>query len=78
VTTPASHSRTHHTQQKLIDRAAKFKLHAPLTTGEMLTAESRLYAPAIFDWAEVAPRRQITTQTTEDVLVKVHERVEAR
>jgi len=62
-----------HTQQKLIDRAAKFKLHAPLTTGEMLTAESRLYAPAIFDWAEVAPRRQITTQTTEDVLVKVHE-----
>ena len=62
-----------HTQQRLIDRAAQFKLHAPLTTGDMLSAESRLYSPAIFDWAEVAPRRQITTQTTEDVLVKVHE-----
>ena len=39
----------------------------------MLTAESRLYPPGIFDWAEVTPRRQITTQTEEDVLVKLHE-----
>jgi len=62
-----------HTRQRFIDRAAKFKLHAPLTTGDLLTAESRLYSPGIFDWAEVAPRRQITTQTSEDVLVKVHE-----
>ena len=62
-----------HTRQLLIDRAAKFKLQAPLTTGDMLAAESRLYSPTIFDWAEVAPRRQITTQDTEDVLVKVHE-----
>lgn len=62
-----------HTRQQLIDRAAKFKLHSPLTKGEMLTAESRLYSPGIFDWAEVSPRRQITTQTDEDVLVKVHE-----
>lgn len=62
-----------HTRQRFIDRAAKFTLGAPLTTGGMLSAESRLYAPGIFDWAEVAPRRQITTQTKEDVLVKVHE-----
>jgi outer membrane protein assembly factor BamA len=62
-----------HTRQLFIDRAAKFKVHAPLTAGDMLTAESRLYSPGIFDWAEVAPRRQITTQTEEDVLVKVHE-----
>ncbi len=62
-----------HTQQRLIDRAAKFTLGAPLTTGDMLGAESRLYAPGIFDWAEVTPRRQITTQNQEDVLVKVHE-----
>ena len=62
-----------HTRQRFIDRAAKFTLGAPLTTGGMLGAESRLYAPGIFDWAEVAPRRQITTQTKEDVLVKVHE-----
>jgi outer membrane protein assembly factor BamA len=61
------------TEQRFIDRAAKFKLGAPLTTGDMLSAESRLYGPAIFDWAEVTPRRPITTQTEEDVLVKVHE-----
>jgi outer membrane protein assembly factor BamA len=62
-----------HTQQRLIDRAAKFKLHTPLTTGAMLGAESRLYSAGICDWAEVSPRRQITTQNSEDVLVKVHE-----
>jgi outer membrane protein assembly factor BamA len=62
-----------HTQQSFINRAASFKLNAPLTTGDMLTAESRLYHPGIFDWAEVTPRRQITTQTEEDVLVKLHE-----
>ncbi len=62
-----------HTDQSLIDRAAKFKLGEPLTTGNLLTAESHLYEPGIFDWAEVRPRRQITTQTQEDILVKVHE-----
>jgi outer membrane protein assembly factor BamA len=62
-----------HTKQRFIDRAAKLTLQKPLTTGDMLSAESRLYSPGIFDWAEVSPRRRITTQTEEDVLVKVHE-----
>jgi outer membrane protein assembly factor BamA len=61
------------TKQQLIDRAVKFKLHAPLSFGGMLSAESRLYNSGIFDWAEVRPRRQITTQDSEDVLVRVHE-----
>ena len=39
----------------------------------MLAAEGRLYSLGIFDWAEIDPRRQITTQTQEDVLVKLHE-----
>ena len=40
----------------------------------MLASESRLYnAPGVFDWAEIDPRRQITTQTQEDVLIKLHE-----
>src|SRR3954453_3899262 len=39
----------------------------------MLAAESRLSEPGIFDWAEVDPRRQITTQNQEEVVVKVHE-----
>ncbi len=46
---------------------------APLTENELLTAESRLYSPGIFDWVEVAPRRPIIDQTQADVVVKVHE-----
>jgi outer membrane protein assembly factor BamA len=46
----------------------------PLTETELLSSESRFYNhTGVFDWAEVDPRRQITTQTTEDVLIKVHE-----
>jgi outer membrane protein insertion porin family len=63
------------TQQRLIDRdVASIVPNQPLAEGQLLTAESNLYNhTGVFDWAEVDPRRQITTQTTEDVLVKVHE-----
>ena len=53
------------TRQRLIDRAVMLTPHQPLAASKMLSAESRLYSPAIFDWAEVVPRRQITTQSTE-------------
>ena len=63
------------TQQRLIDRdVATIVPNHPLTETELLTAESQLYNhTGVFDWAEVDPRRQITTQTKEDVLIKVHE-----
>jgi outer membrane protein assembly factor BamA len=63
------------TQQRLIDRdVASIVPNQPLTATQLLTAESQLYNHSgVFDWAEVDPRRQITTQTKEDVLVKVHE-----
>jgi outer membrane protein assembly factor BamA len=61
------------TQQAFINRTAPIRVGAPLTAADMLTAESRLYEPNIFDWAEVDPRRQITTQNSEDVVIKVHE-----
>jgi outer membrane protein assembly factor BamA len=61
------------TQQTFIDRTAKLSAGKPLTVTDMLSSESRLYEPGIFDWAEVDPRRQITTQNSEDVVVKVHE-----
>ena len=63
------------TQQRLINRdVASIVPNHPLEEGQLLTAESNLYNhTGVFDWAEVDPRRQITTQTTEDVLVKVHE-----
>ena len=63
------------TQQRLINRDVSMIVpNKPMTEGDLLTAESNLYShTGVFDWAEVDPRRQITTQTTEDVLVKVHE-----
>jgi outer membrane protein insertion porin family len=64
-----------HTKQRLIDQDVS-SIHpgAPLTETELLTAESQLYNhTGVFDWAEVDPKRQITTQTKEDVLVNVHE-----
>ncbi len=62
------------TQQKLINRdVADINPGQPLTANDMMKSESELYQPGVFDWAEVDPRRQITTQDKEDVLVKVHE-----
>jgi outer membrane protein insertion porin family len=64
-----------HTQQRLIDGDIDgIKTGQPLTETELLVAGSKLYDhPGVFDWAEVDPKRDITTQTQEDVLVKVHE-----
>lgn len=63
------------TRQKLINGdVADLKPERPLTETSLLTAGSKLYDhTGVFDWAEVDPKRQITTQTVEDVLVKVHE-----
>ena len=63
------------TQQRLINNdVALIVPGKPLTETQLLTAGSQLYNHSgVFDWAEVDPRRQITTQTREDVLVKVHE-----
>ena len=64
-----------HTQQRLIDMdVSSIKPEHPLTETQLLLAGSKLYDhTGVFDWAEVDPKRQITTQTKEDVLVKVHE-----
>jgi outer membrane protein assembly factor BamA len=64
-----------HTQQRLISRdIASIQPEQPLTETKLLTSESNLYNnTGVFDWAEVDPKRQVTTQTNEDVLVKVHE-----
>ena len=64
-----------HTQQRLIDRdIATIKPDQPLTETNLLTAGSNLYNhTGVFDWAQVDPKSQITTQTKEDILVKVHE-----
>ena len=64
-----------HTKQRLIDSdVSGIKTGEPLTESELLIAGSKLYDHSgVFDWAEVDPKREISTQTNEDVLVKVHE-----
>ena len=64
-----------HTQPRLINRdISSIQPKKPLTETKLLTSEAQLYNhPGVFDWAEIDPKRPITTQTSEDVLVKVHE-----
>ncbi|MGE5205588.1 MAG: POTRA domain-containing protein [Chlamydiota bacterium] len=63
-----------HSDQELINRdIARIQPSQPLRENDMLMAESQLYQSGVYDWAEVDPRRRITTQHQEDVLVKVHE-----
>jgi len=63
------------TLQRLINGdIASIQPDRPLTESALLTAGTKLYDhTGVFDWAEVDPKREITTQTSEDVLVKVHE-----
>jgi outer membrane protein assembly factor BamA len=62
-----------HTTKAFINENIYLPKGKPLTETSMLQSENMLYDPGIFDWAEVDPRRQITTQNQEDVVVKVHE-----
>jgi outer membrane protein assembly factor BamA len=64
-----------HAQQRLINEdIATIKPDQPLTETNLLTAGSNLYShTGVFDWSQVDPKSQITTQTSEDVVVKVHE-----
>ena len=63
------------TNQRLINQdVSALRPDKPLTATDLLTSGSRLYDhTGVFDWAEVDPKRPITRQTKEDVLVKVHE-----
>lgn len=61
------------TKQQLINRNLAVRSGQPLREDQMLSSSTRLYNQGVFDWAQVDPRRHITTQTQEDVLVKVHE-----
>ena len=62
-----------HTHQSLINTTAKIKTEQPLSETELLKSESQLYTLNVFDWAEVNTRRPITTQSDEDVVIKLHE-----
>jgi outer membrane protein assembly factor BamA len=61
------------TRPSFIRKTAQIPSESPMRKGELLEAESHLYDLNIFDWSSVGPRRPITDQTEEAVLVKVHE-----
>jgi outer membrane protein assembly factor BamA len=62
------------TNSALIERQTRrLGIGRPLAERDILGLESRLYSTGLFDWIEVNPRRQITAQEEEDVIVKVRE-----
>ncbi len=65
--------RQKHTRTSLIRKTAKLSSDAPITRGDLLQAESRLYDLNIFDWSSVAPQKPIADQTAESILVRNHE-----
>lgn len=63
------------TQQRLVNEDIKsLRPGLPLRESDLLRAGAGLYnTTGVFDWAEVEPKKPVTTQTRDDVLVKVHE-----
>ena len=61
------------TKPSLMKKTANVRDEAPLSEETLLAGESRLHDLGVFDWARIEPRRPITDQDKEDVLVKVHE-----
>jgi outer membrane protein insertion porin family len=62
-----------HTKLHLINISADLSPEEPLSEGKLLAGESKLYDLGIFDWASIGPKKQITNQSQEDALIKVHE-----
>lgn len=63
------------TRESFIESTTKANVspEQPLSQGHFYQAENELYNLGVFDWASVQPRRPVTTQTQDDVLVEVHE-----
>jgi outer membrane protein assembly factor BamA len=62
-----------HTKRSYLNTATDLRVEEPLSETKILETESRLYNLGILDWASVGPRRVITDQNEEIVLVKTHE-----
>ena len=62
-----------HTRQSLILKTARINKGTPLSFRRLLQAESNLYDLGIFDWVSVDPAYPISDQTSEPVLIRVHE-----
>ncbi len=64
---------TQHSRQSLLRRNTGIEQGLPLSAGKLLESESNLLNLGIFDWANVSPRKPVTDQQQEEVLVRVHE-----
>jgi outer membrane protein insertion porin family len=63
----------HQSQVSMLRRETDIQPEADLSEKKLLQGESDLYNLGVFDWANVSPRKPIIGQTSEDVLVRVHE-----
>lgn len=63
-----------HSRQRYVNLLTR-DLHSEnfLSENAMMTAETKLYQPGIYDWADVGTLRPVTTQPLEDVVVRLHE-----
>ena len=62
-----------HTKVAFLERNTTVKAGDPLNESRVLGSESALYNLGIFDSASIDPRTQVSDQTTQEMLVRVHE-----
>jgi outer membrane protein insertion porin family len=61
------------TRLSLLKKTTQIPPESVMSRRMLLAGETRLYDLNIFDWSSVGPKKPITDQTEEDVLVRVHE-----
>jgi outer membrane protein insertion porin family len=61
------------TRLSLLKKETKIAPESVMSRTALLAGETRLYDLNIFDWSSVGPKKPITDQTEEGVLVRVHE-----
>jgi outer membrane protein assembly factor BamA len=61
------------TRLSLLHKTAQIEPETVMSRSSLLAAETRLYDLNVFDWSAVGPKRPITDQSEEGVLVRVHE-----
>jgi len=61
------------TRLSLLHKTAQIEPETVMSRSSLLAAETRLYDLNVFDWSAVGPKKPITDQSEEGVLVRVHE-----
>lgn len=61
------------TRLSLLRKTSQIEPETVMSRSSLLAAETRLYDLNVFDWSAVGPKKPITDQSEEEVLVRVHE-----